>query len=68
MIHYELVNADGKVLKKYTGTELREKFGLDASNPIFTSQLVHKFNLMMECNGAPERMRTVAPETLSTGD
>jgi hypothetical protein len=58
-ISYEITNDDGAVVHTVTGTELRDHFRVDSSSPIFTEQLVYKFNLHKECEGSPERMRQV---------
>jgi hypothetical protein len=55
-ISYEIIK-DGNVVRTVTGTELREQFGVGPTNPIFTEQLVQKFNLTNECSDNPERMR-----------
>jgi hypothetical protein len=58
-ISYEVTNDGGAIIYIVTGTELREHFGVEPTSPIFTEQLVHKFNLTNECAGKPERMRQV---------
>ena len=61
MISYEIIDIEEKVIKTLTGTELRRRFNVAEDNPIFTEQLVAKFNLMMECQDKPERMRIKSP-------
>jgi len=59
IISYQILDDDGKVVGAVTGSELRQQFGVGPSDPIFTEQLVHKFNLTNECSDIPNRMRQV---------
>lgn len=64
MINYEMTDGDGNVIKTMSGTELRNQFGVAPNDPVFTEQLVKKFNLMRECADKPERIRATSPYTL----
>ncbi len=67
-ITYLIIGDGGKKIGDITGTEIRARFGVGTDDPIFTEQLVTKFNLIKECAGKPERIQQLTEFGPNTGD
>ena len=64
MINYEIIDAMGHVMFTLTGSQLRQRMGVTETNPVFTEELVLKFNLRKEFTEQPERIRVVTPDCM----